>query len=231
MKRIELVQQRDLAEFKIAQMEARRTKGADQFVTAARLTARREELEVRRDTLRARIPEIEMAMELAHATRLVEARQNAKGLEFASLTTRSGNTFEKVKVIEVKDDGAKISHSSGFARLRVEDLDQPLGDLLGLDEDLEKLAVKHIEAGQSAYHREIDQALAADPLPTFPPVTPATPKVTVPMRRGNSSGYSNFGFSRSVGLGDSANPESRQTYRIWKNGRTHTYRYYNSSGW
>ncbi|MFD0895555.1 hypothetical protein KBB96_19525 [Luteolibacter ambystomatis] len=231
LKRMELVQQRELAEFKVAQMEIRRTKGADQIATAARLTVYRAELEAYRDTLRADVPLLETALAAAHADRLAETRRKAKGLEFATLTTRTGTTFEKVKVEEVRDDGAKISHSSGFARLRVEDLDQQMCDRLGLDESLEQLAVRQIEARQSAYHREADQTLAANQFMTSPPVTPARPPHTyIPVQPGSSSGYSNFGFSRRIGFGESENPETPRTYRIWRNGRS-TPRYYSTYRW
>ncbi|MGC4014242.1 MAG: hypothetical protein QM755_06945 [Luteolibacter sp.] len=228
VKRVALVQQIKLAQEKLSQSERRRTTGVDVIAKAADLKTRRAELEHRRDELQTLIPQMEAALVEAHLAHLADARQRAAGLEFTSLTTRSGNRFDHVKIVEVDDMGVKISHSAGIARLGVEDLDASQRNRFGLDENLQQLANQRLNADQNAYYQQLDRDLQVAQASVFTEPSKsrtAQRDVYLPqqMRTPNSRP---FGFERPVGLGESSSSSPRRTYQIWRYGTGHSYRYY-----
>jgi tetrahydromethanopterin S-methyltransferase subunit G len=91
----------------------------------------------------------------------------------ADITTRDGTTYHNVEVTGVDADGIRVMHSKGVAKLRFEELPEPLQKQYHYDaakvgayrkqvEDAQKAAAAQAAAAQQQREREIQEAQDAE---------------------------------------------------------------------
>ena len=91
----------------------------------------------------------------------------------ADITTRDGTTYHNVEVTGVDADGIRVMHSNGVAKLRFEELPEPLQKQYHYDaakvgayrkrvEDAQKAAAAQAAAARQQREREIQEAQEAD---------------------------------------------------------------------
>ena len=91
----------------------------------------------------------------------------------ADITTRDGTTYHNVEVTGVDADGIRVMHSNGVAKLRFEELPEPLQKQYHYDaakvgayrkrvEDAQKAAAAQAAAARQQREREIQEAQEAE---------------------------------------------------------------------
>jgi hypothetical protein len=148
-------------------------------------------------TLRERKQELEQAVttlndqkENLYRSALRAAQERAIGTQMPELKVTDGRTFKQVTVTGASEAGIQIRHSTGTARLSVNDLGPERSERYGLDPEHQADALAREAAERQAYERWVDQTLslqakappAAKPTPRaasatkeFPPMTLAAP--------------------------------------------------------
>jgi hypothetical protein len=157
-------------------------------------------------TLRERKQELEQAVtslndqkENLYRSALRAAQERAIGTQMPELTVTDGRTFKQVTVTGASEAGIQIRHSTGTARLNVNDLGPERSERYGLDPEHQANALAREAAERQAYERWVDQTLslqakapsAIKPTPKTPPATkqppvmlaaPATRKASSPLQ-------------------------------------------------
>jgi hypothetical protein len=155
------------------------------------------------DTLQREIDHLETSfseMVAQHQGMLDRTRMKAAGMEIPRLETLSGRHYEEVKVLSVADEGALIKHSSGVARLGVEDLGQDWSERLGLNAARQQEALARREEAEAAYYKRVDLELAALKKSEDILAKAMTRPVSQPLSQPRETRAQPFGFDRKVGL-------------------------------
>lgn len=216
-----------LAHLQTARGEAIRSELEDAQQRLRETEANGELARLQKDKLRLEINHLEASFAEAvaqHNAMLDRARMKAAGMEIPRLETLSGQLYDEVKVLSVADEGALIRHSSGMARLGIEDLGQAWSELLGLDAIRQKEALALRDETEAVYYRRVDLELAA--LKKSEAQLAQANKSLISQPLSQPRGPQPFGFNRKVGLRSlSAAPEPVRQYSV-RSSRRSSRRYY-----
>lgn len=161
--RIEYAHKVELAKLKLERQEASRP-AADgtgiEDVEALRTQVT--QLKALKDSLQTNLTNAEITALDRYRTHVETVRAKAVGKEYPTFQTAGGRTYENAKVAAVTDDGVKLVHASGIARLNSSDLSEAQRALFGLDEAFESAAQDRRNDQELAYHRWVDRQLAAE---------------------------------------------------------------------
>jgi len=172
--RQELIHKIGVAEIRVARLERQQAKADPAALELpAQLSARLIDLNEKHRKLSAEISDLESSIAMEHRQHLESVRSLAVGTEFQKLDTRTGNSYQDVKVVAVDDTGVKISHSAGISRLGSEDLDPSLCEKFGIDKDLELAANQKVQQRQQAYFQQVARDAAANDASTLADTTRA----------------------------------------------------------